>query len=132
MRKHLGHAHIPQRFAGAVNACCREYLNPYVNFQRPCFFATSIVDAQGKIRKRYPLEETGTPHEKLKSLPHAQNFLKAGVGFKQLDALAASIGDNEAAKRLNEARTQRFQSVHRDPTVRPDHHLSPLTVQAHT
>jgi transposase InsO family protein len=115
VRKHLGHAHIPQRFAGAVNAFCREYLNPYVNFHRPCFFATERVDAQGKIRKRYPLEEMRTPYEKLKSLPHAQNFLKAGVGFKQLDALAASISDNEAAKRLNEARTQLFQSVHRRP-----------------
>lgn len=115
VRKHLGHAPIPQRFAGAVNAFCREYLNPYVNFHRPCFFAEERVDAQGKIRKRYPLEEMRTPYEKLKSLPPAQNFLKAGSSFKQLDALAASISDNEAAKRLNEARTQLFQSVHRRP-----------------
>lgn len=36
IRKHLGYAHIPQRFAGEVNAFCAEHLNPYVNFHRPC------------------------------------------------------------------------------------------------
>ena len=35
VRKHLGYAHIPQRYASAVNAFCREFLNPYVNFHRP-------------------------------------------------------------------------------------------------
>ena len=39
VRKHLGYAHIPQRFAAEVNAFCREHLNPYLNFHRPCLFA---------------------------------------------------------------------------------------------
>jgi hypothetical protein len=30
------------------------YLNPYVNYHRPCFFAEVIVDEKGKQRKRYP------------------------------------------------------------------------------
>jgi transposase InsO family protein len=32
VRKHLGYAHIPQRWATQVNAFCRQFLNPYVNF----------------------------------------------------------------------------------------------------
>lgn len=54
VRKHLGYNHIPQRFAGLVNAFCRDHLNPYVNFHRPCLFAEIITDAKGCQRKRYP------------------------------------------------------------------------------
>jgi transposase InsO family protein len=113
VRKHLGYGHISQRFAGAVNAFCREFLNPYINFHRPCFFAQEVVDDKGKTRKLYRMENMKTPYEKLKSLPDAESFLKAGFSFKQLDALAGSLSDNEAAKRLNEARTKLFQSIHR-------------------
>ncbi|EQD40928.1 Integrase catalytic region, partial [mine drainage metagenome] len=51
VRKHLGYAHIPQDFAQEVNAFCREHLNPYVNFHRPCFFPKTVTDAKGKERK---------------------------------------------------------------------------------
>jgi hypothetical protein len=52
VRKHLGYSHIPQRFAALVNAFDRDYLNPYVNFHRPCLFAATITDAKGRERKR--------------------------------------------------------------------------------
>jgi hypothetical protein len=45
-------------------------------------------------------------------LPHAAQFLKTGVTFAKLDALAAAMSDNEAARRLNEARATLFQSFH--------------------
>jgi len=115
VRKHLGYAHIPQRFAARVNAFCQEHLNPYVNFHRPCFFPETVTDAKGKTRKRYRFEHMMTPYEKLKSLPQAHGFLKLGVSFEQLDRLALSTSDNEAAQRLNEARTRLFQSIHRRP-----------------
>ncbi len=98
------HSHIPQRFAGLVNAFCREHLNPYVNFHRPCLFAATITDAKGRSRKRYPCKLMMTPYEKLKSLPNAQQFLKPGITFQQLDARASAMSDNEAAQRLNGAR----------------------------
>ena len=44
VRKHLGYAHIPQRFASEVNTFCRDHLNSYVNFHRPCFFPVETVD----------------------------------------------------------------------------------------
>lgn len=112
VRKHLGYEHIPQRFAAQVNSFCQDFLNPYVNFHRPCFFAETRTDAKGKIRKRYLLKNMMTPYEKLKSLPEAKDFLKLGITFAQLDSTATAMTDNEAARRLNEARTKLFQSIH--------------------
>jgi transposase InsO family protein len=113
VRKHLGYAHIPQRFATEVNDFCRDFLNPYVNFHRPCFFAESVTDSKGKIRKRYRFENMMTPYEKLKSLPSASEFLKPGMSFAALDAFVAATSDNEAARRMNEARARLFQSIQR-------------------
>jgi len=117
VRKHLGYAHIPQRFATAVNAFCRAFLNPYVNFHRPCFFPLSITDSKGRMRKRYRFEDMMTPYEKLKSLPNAMDCLKPGMSFQALDAYVAASSDNQAAQRLNHARTRLFQSIQRRSTL---------------
>ena len=111
MRKHLGYSHIPQRFASLVNTFCRDHLNPYVNYHRPCLFAETITDAKGRQRKRYPYKLMMTPYEKLKSLHEAEQFLKLGITFLQLDAQARAVSDNEAAKRLNDARTILFKTI---------------------
>jgi transposase InsO family protein len=111
VRKHLGYSHIPQRFANLVNAFCRDHLNPYVNFHRPCLFAETITDAKGRQRKRYPYKLMMTPYEKLKSLHQAQQFLKPGITFLQLDAQARAVSDNEAAQRLNNARAILFRTI---------------------
>ena len=113
VRKHLGYSHIPQHYAAEVNAWCQGFLNPYVNFHRPCFFAESITDAKGKTRKRYLLTDMMTPYEKLKSLGNAEAFLKPDMTFEQLDQTAAAMSDNEAAERLNAARKKLFQSLNR-------------------
>jgi transposase InsO family protein len=111
VRKHLGYSHIPQRFASLVNAFCRDHLNPYVNFHRPCLFAETITDAKGRQRKRYPYKLMMTPYEKLKSLPNAEQFLKPGITFEQLDVQAGAMSDNEAAQRLNDARAVLFKTI---------------------
>jgi hypothetical protein len=111
VRKHLGYSHIPQRFAALVNAFDSEYLNPYVNFHRPCLFAETITDSKGRQRKRYPYELMMTPFEKFKSLPLAEQFLKLGITFQQLDAQASAMSDNEAAERLNNARATLFKTI---------------------
>ena len=110
VRKHFGYSHIPQRFAPLVNDFCRQHLNPYINFHRPCLFAQTITDKKGRQRKRYPYSLMMTPYEKLKSLPNAEQYLKPSVSFPQLDALAAAISDNDAAKHLNDAKTRLFKS----------------------
>ena len=112
VRKHFGYSHLPQRLATQVNTFCRDFLNPYINFHRPCFFPETCTDAKGKVRKRYRLQHMTTPYEKLKSLPEANTFLKPGITFAQLDGITAATSDNEAAHQLNQARTKLFQSFH--------------------
>jgi hypothetical protein len=51
-----------------------------------------------------------TPYEKLKSLPNAAQYLKPRVSFQDLDALATSISDNDAAQRLNPENPPRSDS----------------------
>ena len=65
----------------------RRFLNPYVNFHRPVLFPGHGHRAPtARSRKRYLLKDMRTPYEKLKSLPHAAQFLKPGVTFATLDA----------------------------------------------
>ncbi|AGA88938.1 integrase family protein [Thioflavicoccus mobilis 8321] len=113
VRKHLGYAHIPRRFATAVNAFTQGVLSPYLNFHRPCFFPTEEVDPRGRLRKRYRYEQMMTPYEKLKSLPDAHQHLKPNITFEQLDARAYSISDNEAAQRLIQARAELFRAINK-------------------
>jgi hypothetical protein len=43
--------------------------------------------------------------------PDPDQFLKPGLSFQSLDDIAYAISDNEAAKRLQEARHQLFESI---------------------
>ena len=52
-----------------------------------------------------------TPYEKLKSLASAEQFLKSGITFQQLDAQAHAISDNEAAQQMNDARALLFKTI---------------------
>ena len=113
VRKHLGYSHIPQHFAGQVNAFTVKVLSPYLNYHRPCHFPTEYTDEKGRIRKRYRYEDMMTPYEKLRSLPKAKNHLKPGATLKMLDAIAAECSDNDAAQRLNQARAKLFQLINK-------------------
>jgi transposase InsO family protein len=113
VRKHLGYSHIPQHLAGAVNAFTAGMLSPYLNFHRPCHFPTEFTDGKGKIRKRYRYADMMTPYDKLKSLPDAARYLKPGMTFDRLDEIAQECSDNEAPKRLNEARATLFQLINK-------------------
>lgn len=111
VRKHLGYMHIPQKWAPLVNEFLMNHLNPYVNYHRPCFFPEIKTDSKGKQRKSYPYKKMMTPYEKLKSLPEAENRLKSGVTFEELDAIAFGIGDNQSARNMNEAKRKLFQTI---------------------
>ena len=115
VRKHFGYSHIPQQHAALVNDFCRDFLNPYVNFHRPCFFPATVTDAKGKVRTRYRLKDMMTPYEKLKSLPDAAGFLKPDVSFNHLDQIALAISDNDAVEQLNHARNQLFNTINPRP-----------------
>ena len=113
VRKYLGYSHIPQHCASHVNAFTVEALSPYLNYHRPCHFSTEYTDKKGKIRKRYRYQDMMTPFEKFRSIPEAENYLKEGTTMKKLDAIAAECSDNDAAQRLNEARTKLFQFINK-------------------
>lgn len=70
-----------------------------------------MTDAKGKQRKRYRYQNRMTPYEKFKSLPQAAQYLKTTLSFQTLEAQAYAISDNEAAKRLQTARRQLFETI---------------------
>lgn len=112
VRKLFGHTHIPQRWAPLINEFNQQYLNPYINFHRPCFFPETLIDHKGKQRKVYRYENMMTPYDKLKSLPHAKDNLKPDINFEILDEFAHQISDNEAADQLQKARQKLFNTIH--------------------
>ena len=52
-----------------------------------------------------------TPLDKLASLPEAAAFLREGITFEDLHALARALTDVQAAEELNEARNALFRRV---------------------
>jgi len=120
VRKQLGYAHIPQMYASAINQFNRNFLNVYINFHRPCFFPVSIIDHRGKIDKTYPYQKVMTPHEKLKSLPNAESYLRPSVTLKRLSDIANQMSDNEFAERMVKARSNLFDYITRRVNGMPD------------
>lgn len=112
VRKLFGHTHIPQRWAPLINNFNQQYLNPYINFHRPCFFPETLTDHKGKQRKVYRYENMMTPYDKLKLLPNAKDYLKPDTSFEILDKVAHQISDNTAADQLQKARRKLFKTIH--------------------
>ena len=78
VRKLIGYGYIAGEHAEAIGKFYTRHLNPYLNFHRPCGFATVSLDERGKRRRQYKTEDYRTPLEKLKSLERAEQYLKAG------------------------------------------------------
>ena len=111
VRKHLGYAHVPQRCASEVNAFCRQFLNPYVNFHRPCFFPHTTTDSKGRIRKRYRFEDMMTPYEKLKSLPNAAGLPQTGHELRGAGCLRGSH-QRQPGRTAHERSQRKAVSIH--------------------
>jgi len=105
VRKHIGYGHIGSQHAEAVHKFYAAHLNPYLNFHRPCGFATVSLDPRGKRRRQYKEEDYATPYEKWKSLPGAEKYLKPDRGFAQMDLLALKLSDTECARKMAAAKT---------------------------
>lgn len=112
IRKHMGYWHIEQKYAPLIQRFYEEHFNPYLNFHRPCGFATVTVDEKGRRRKKY--ETYQTPHERLKMLVTAekkQKYLREGISLEGLDGIAAKQTDNEAAMAMQGARDRLFRRL---------------------
>jgi hypothetical protein len=114
IRKLIGGEH-----AGHLDKFFAEHLNPYLNFHRPCGFATVTLDARGKRRRLYKIEDDATPYEKLKSLPGAESHLKPGVSFAHLDRVAKAMSDTECAKKMSAAKAKLLRQCNVESPVPP-------------
>ena len=107
IRKQMGYIHIPSRYATRVSRFYRDHLNEYLNFHRPCGFATKTVDKKGKIKRVYKTWQT--PFERLKSLKKRWwECLRKGVTKEDLEAIAARRSDNEHARVMQKAKRKLF------------------------
>lgn len=111
VRKIFGYGHIARQHATSFNTFCREYLNPFLNFHRPCLFATERADPQkpGRIKRVYRPKDVMTPLEKFASLPTAAQYLREPITLAELHALARALSDLQAAEELNQARQALFK-----------------------
>lgn len=113
VRKLFGYAHVPQRHAAAFNTFCIEFLNPFLNYHRPCLFASAVADPKkpGRIKRKYHPKDAMTPLEKLLSLPHAAACLREGVSPQSLTQRACLLSDLQAAEQLQKARSKLFAGL---------------------
>jgi hypothetical protein len=98
IRKHFGHAHIPKQFAKYINIFYKEYFYEYLNFHRPCGFATDTISKSGKITKKYSTYLT--PYEKLKSIPNWTEYLKENISPDELEKYSLRQSDNQCAQKM--------------------------------
>lgn len=108
IRKHMGYVHIPKQFAPRIHEFYITHFNPYLNFHRPSGYATIITDKKGKQKKKYDVYET--PYVHFKKIPNAQMFLRPGLSFEHLDAIALTTDDNTCAKLMQDAKKTLFKS----------------------
>jgi hypothetical protein len=119
IRKLIGYGHIASEHSEELQKFYVAHFNPYLNYHRPCGYATVTVDARGKRRRRYPVEDYATPYEKFRSLPQASQYLKPGITFKQMDAWATAMSDTECAEKMNAAKARLLRRCKSESPIPP-------------
>jgi transposase InsO family protein len=112
VRKHMGYGHISLRHAPAIDAFYRDYLNPYLNFHRPCGVPELAADRKGKVKKRYLWY--ATPWEILRQLPDLARSLRPGVTRQDLERQARAQTDHQAAAQMQQAKRRLFAGLLRE------------------
>lgn len=106
VRKLIGYGHIAGEHAEAIGTFYARHLNPYLNYHRPCGFATVSLDERGKRQRRYKTEDYRTPYEKLKSLEGFEQYLTPGLSWEQLEREAMAMSDTECARQMTAAKSR--------------------------
>src|SRR5579863_2712047 len=122
IRKLMGYGHIAGEHAEALQKFYTAQLNPYLNFHRPCGFATVSYDARGKRKRKYQIADYATPYEKLKALPQMADYLKNHVSVAQLDQQATRMSDTECAKKMAAAKATLLRQVKTESPIPPRFH----------
>ena len=109
VRKHLGFGHIGAQHAEETDQFHRCYLNPYLNFHRPCAVAHIVEGPNGKRRRTYP--RWATPLEIFSQTPECEKYLKPGVSLASLQQFARERSDTEAAIAMQQAKQKLLARV---------------------
>jgi len=109
IRKHIGYGYIDAGHADRINDFYREYLNPYLNYHRPCAQADVEIDERGRKRVRYKRYQT--PLETLLALEKPAQYLRQGLSINALKRIAAALSDTDAARRMQQAKSKLFERL---------------------
>jgi transposase InsO family protein len=109
IRKHIGYGYIDAGHADRINDFYREYLNPYLNYHRPCAQADVQIDEKGRKRVRYKRYQT--PLETLLELDKPAQYLRQGLSINALKRIAATLSDTDAARRMQQAKSRLFEKL---------------------
>jgi transposase InsO family protein len=107
IRKHMGYGYIASRYAREIQVFYERYLNPYLNFHRPCGQPEIVVGAKGKEKRIY--RRYATPWETFQNLPEAASYLKPGQTIEALKKVADMESDTDSARKMQNAKRKLFQ-----------------------
>lgn len=119
IRKHIGYGYIAGGHAEEFERFYRRWLNPYLNFHRPCGFAQVITDQRGRRKRLYHQQDYATPYEKLCSLTNWKNYLKEGVRPEQLERRAMEQSDTEFARTMQTEKQKLLSKVRSAESLPP-------------
>ena len=128
IRKNMGWEHLDQGASDLINQYCQQWFNPYLNYHRPCLFATKkIKNKKGREKKIY--DKAIVPYEKLKEVNQRlkQSCLKKRVSFRQLDKIAYQYSDNQFAEILREKERKLFATIQKIKLTKIDSRLNKKT-----
>jgi hypothetical protein len=109
IRKHMGFGHIGAEHAKTVDQFHRQYLNPYVNFHRPCAVAQIVEEPNGKRRRVY--RRWATPFEIFSQTPQCATYLRPAVSMAELERFAQAQSDTESAIEMQRAKRQLLAGI---------------------
>ena len=109
IRKHMGYGYIDAGHADAINSFYREFLNPYLNYHRPCAQPDVEIDRRGRKRVRYRRYQT--PLETLLGLDKPAQYLRQRLSINTLKRIGAARSDTDAAHRMQQAKAALFDQL---------------------
>jgi hypothetical protein len=104
VRKQIGYGPIGAEHAEAFQKFYTASFNPYLNFHRPCGYATISTNPRGKRKRTYRHKDYRTPYEKLTSLERWTEYLKEGISAGMLKRQAETLSDTAAARQMQRAK----------------------------
>ena len=111
IRKHMGFGHIGAQDAETVDRFHRRYLNPYINFHRPCAVAEIVEEPNGKRRRVY--RQWATPFEIFSRMRECEIYLRPGITMAELERFAQEQSDTESAIEMQRAKKQLLSGIAR-------------------